>query len=407
MIDESLCIRCKGRGWCGGPCKILARLREFQPKISKEFSGSSPPEIFVGRYGYPNVFTGILAPTEFGETEELSMPEVWHEQGAGIQDILAYRSRMIYSRFISSIKSARSKQQSRLLDLMQEISLASKPVDASFKLKKKPRVRIQMDAHVPMIGNPAPLKSVKLESNPKVEKKVDYLTSDTDVKSTQAIKELYKSKIPVSNIIKILSGGMLGLRIQRRLVPTRWAVSAIDDTISKTLLEKIRHYQEISSYLLFHASYLGNYYNIILIPNCWSFEVIEASAKGYFGRNYRIATWQDYEFFQKRKKYAFSVTGAYYANRLAVCEYLYKTKRQASVLVLREIRDEYWAPCGVGILREVTREAMQSKPEKFDTLKGALSTAQTKFKLPLEIYTTKSKLLQNIKTQTRLSKFLS
>ncbi len=409
---SSLCIKCKGRGWCGKPCKILARLKQFQPKIKKEFSGSSPPEIFVGQHGYPNVFTGILAPTEYGHTEKFSLPEEWHKDKASIKDILTYRSRMIYSRFVSNIKNARkrkniqSKQQSRLFDLMQEISLASKAVDASFKLKKKPKIKIRLDAHVPLIGNPAPLKSAKLESNPKVERKVDYLTNDTDVKAVQAINELYKSKINISQIIKILSAGMLGVKIQRRLVPTRWSVTATDDTISKMLLEKIKYYQEISSFMLFHANYLGNYYNIILIPGCWSFEVIEVSSEGYFGQGKEnIATWQDYEFFKGRKKYASSVTGAYYVNRLGVCEYLTKIKRQASCLVFREVREEYWAPCGVGILREATREAMSKKPQKFNTIKQVLKEAQKNFKLPIEIFTSKSRILNNFKKQRRLKEF--
>ncbi len=410
MQSQSLCIRCKGRGWCGKPCKILLRLKKFQPKISLEFSGSSPPEIFVGKYNYPNVFTGILAPAEYGSTEKLSMPESWHAEQASIQDILTYRSRMIYSRFTSNIKNKKktqrqSSQQKKLLDLMQEISLASKSVDINFQLKKKPVMKFSLDSHMPIIGNPAPLKSAKLESNPKIEKKVDYLTNDIDAKATTAINELYKSKIAISNIIKILSAGMLGLKIQRKLVPTRWAVSATDDLISKKLLEKIKYYQQVSSYLLFSADYLGNYYNIILIPGCWSFEVIEASAKGYFGQG-SIATWNDYEFFYGRKKYANSVTGAYYANRLSVCEYLEKIKRQASVLVLREVREEYFAPCGVGILREVTRKAMSKKPEKFDTIEQTLKRIQTQFKLPLEIFTNKSKLLSNLKKQTRLERFL-
>ena len=303
---SNLCIRCKGRGFCGKPCKILQQLKQFQPHVETEFSGSSPPEIFIGKFNYPNVFAGILAPPVYGATEKLSMPEAWHAENASIQDILGYRSRMIYSRFISGIKSPRSgsRQQNKLLDIMQEISLADKAVDARFELKKKPSFKMDIDSHTPLIGNPAPLKSAKLESNPHVEKKVDYLANDTDVKSTIAINELYKANIPVSNIIKILSAGMLGLRIQRKLVPTRWAVTATDDAISKKLLENIRHYQQISSYLLFSADYLGNHYNILLMPGCWSFEVIEASAKGYFGQGQNpdnIATWQDYEFFHGRK----------------------------------------------------------------------------------------------------------
>lgn len=297
-------------------------------------------------------------------------------------------------------------QQSKLLDLMQEIAMANKAVDASFVLKKKPQVKIQLDRHIAMIGNPAPLKSAKLESNPKIEPKVDYLVNDTDAKATDAIKELYQGGIAVSNIIKILSAGILGLKYQRKLVPTRWAVTATDDSISKQLLDKIRSYTQLSEYLLFHANYLGNYYNILLMPGSWAFEVIEASSKGYFGKTDRIGMWHDYEFFYGRKKYASSVTGAYYANRVAICEYLEQIKKQASCLVMREVRDEYWAPCGVGILREVTREAMQKKPEKFSSIEEAMKACQAKFKLPINLYKDRSKILSNLKTQTRLTKFL-
>ncbi len=404
---SNLCVRCKGRGMCGGPCKILASIKSFQPKIEKEFSGSSPPEIFIGKYNYPNVFAGILSPAEFGETEYLSLPESWHEQGASIQDILGYRSRMIYSRFTSNIKAVKTTK-GRFMDLMQEIAMADKHVDASFELEKKPIVRMELDGQNAMIGNPAPLKSARLESNPHVEKKVDYLTSDGDARSVTAINELYDSGIKVSSIIKVLSAGLLGLRTGRKLVPTRWAVTATDDTISKKLLEKIKYYQQISDILVFSANYLGNHYNILLIPGCWGFEVIEASSKGYFGQTENsepIATWQDYEFYQGKKGYADSVTGAYYVNRLGVCEYLERVKRQASVLVMREVREEYWAPCGVGILREVTREAMLKKPEKFNSVEEALRACQIRFQLPISLYKNKSVILRENKEQAKLSKW--
>ena len=106
---SELCVKCKGRGFCGKPCKILARIKKFQPKVNLEFSGSSPPEIFVGHYGYPNLFSGILAPAEFGKTENLSMPELWFQKQSSIEDILNFRSRMIYSRFTVNIKEKKNK----------------------------------------------------------------------------------------------------------------------------------------------------------------------------------------------------------------------------------------------------------------------------------------------------------
>jgi len=400
---QELCIQCKGRGFCGEPCKILASLKQYQPKISLEFSGTTPPEIFVGRYNYPEVFSGILAPAEHGDTESLSMPELWHKNKSSILDIMNFRSRMIYSRFTTSIKASNDK----LKDKMQEFALASKPVDASFKLKKKPQTSIELDKHVAMLGNPAPLEKVSIDSNIKIEKKVDYLSNDSDVKATQAMNELYKSRISVSNIIKILTAGLLGKKFQRKLVPTRWAVTATDDTLSKAMLENIKHYPELQEYQLFNANYLGNYYEILLMPSYWSFEVIEISNQGYFGKGIQKepAAWQDYEFFKGRKEYANSVTGAYYANRLAVAEYLEKIHRQASCLIFREVRKEYWAPCGVGILREACREALQKKPEVFQNLKDAFNSMKTRFQLPVEFWSKKSILLKEKKTQKRLGEF--
>jgi len=404
---SDLCIRCKGRGLCGGPCKILASLKKFQPKVKKEFSGSSPPEIFVGHYGYPYVYAGILSPNEFGDTEYLSMPEAWHESKATIQDILSYRSKMIYSRFNLGIKSIKSGKKDKLLSILQQVALASKSADMSFKLKKEPRIEMKIDSYTAIIGNPAPLEKATIDSNLKIEKKVDYLVNDYDVKSAIAVQEMYRAGIQFSNIAKVLSAEMLGMRIQRKLVPTRWAITAADDIISKNLIEKIRSYQQLGEILLFSADYLGNYYNIFLIPGPWAFEVIEASSRGYFnkGEIQNVAMWHDYEFFYGRKKYADSVTGAYYANRLALCEYLEKIKRQASCLILREVREEYWAPCGVGILREVTREAMSKQPQRFSNIEEAMKEAQKRFKLPLDIYRRKSKILRDMKTQTKLSAF--
>jgi len=406
IYDSELCARCKGRGYCGMPCKILAKIKQFSPKAKTHFSGSSPPEIFVGRVGYPLVNTGILAPQEYGDTEEMSLPEIWYKKNLSIQQILNFRGQLIYSRFKSKIKGAKANK--KFLNTMQEISLASKSVSTEFFLKKPIKAQILVDKHVPLIGNPAPLKSIKLEENPFIEKKVDYLVSDTDNKAASSIKELYKSNIPISNIIKILSAGMLGLKNNRKLVPTRWSVTATDDTISKELLKKIKLYPEINEILLFNENYVGNYYEILLLPDKFSFEVIEAYMSGSVWNplSAKINFAQDFERFSGRKTYAGSVTGAYYTARLAVCEYLEKIKKQAYIIIFREERPEYNAPLGVGILRELCRNAFLKKPEKFDTIQQALEKIQSRMKLPIQQFIEQSVLLKKYKTQARLSKWI-
>lgn len=405
ILDNELCARCRGKGLCGKPCKILGKIANFLPKTKLQFSGSSPPEIFVGRFGYPEVNTGILSPQEYGETEQMALPELWHKENLSIEQILNMRSQLIYSRFKSKISDAGKK--SRFLNTMQEISMADKSVSTEFILKKLPKNNINIDKSIPLIGNPAPLKSIRLEENPHIEKKVDYLVSDTDVKSATAITELHQSGIQTSNIIKILSAGLLGLGIRRKLVPTRWAITATDDTISKYLLAKIRFYQEISEIQVFHGYYVGNHYEFLLLPDKFSFEVLEAYIPGSvwnpFSQSINLS--QDYEGFSGRKTYASSVTGAYYTARLALCEYLTRIKKQASCVIFREERPEYYAPLGVGILRELGREAFQSKPETFPTIQAALISMQSRMKLPIKLFKDKSWILANYKKQTRLSQW--
>jgi len=407
ILNSELCTRCKGRGWCGRPCVILESIKEHLPKRKTHFSGSSPPEIFVGRAGYPQVNVGILSPEQYGTTQEYSMPELWHAKKLTIKEVLAYRGQLIYSRFKSRIKQA-SINRNRFLNIMQEISMADRSVSSEFFLKKPVKMSMNIDKHIPLIGNPAPLKYVRLEENPHIQKKVDYLVSDTDSKAANSMQELYTSNIPTSNIIKILSAGLLGLKKNRKLVPTRWAVTATDDTLSKNLLEKIRYYQEINQILLFHSEYVGNHYEFLLMPDKFAFEVIEAKIPGSVWNPSLTADIyfaQDYENFYGRKKYAFNVTGAYYSNRLALCEYLEKTKRQASCLVMRECRPEYWAPLGTGILREASRQAFKNKPERFSTLQEAFKEMQKRMLLSIEEFKQKSKLLREYKQQTKLSRW--
>lgn len=393
---DSLCIKCKGKGMCGKTCKILSRFFDTMPKVKTHFSGSTPPEIFVGRVGYPDVFSGILSPNRFGDTSRFSMPEEWVSNNLTIEEVLSLRGQMIYARHQGNVKSQQTKN---LTTAIQQLALSSKPVSTEFFLKKAPRLEFSASKYFSIMANPAPVEKAVLEENPRVPERVDKLVSDYDAKAGTALKELYKEGILNSHLNKLLSAGLLGVKIQRKLVPTRWAITAVDDTLSKFLLEKIRFYPEIGEIEIFHSEYNGNHYEFLLLPGPWSFEVIEA---------WKITTGvgfsQDYEGMMPRKTYADNVTGAYYANRLGIAEYLEKVKKQASVLVLRQISEQYYAPLGVGILREVTRRALQSAPEKAASLDEAFTKIQSRLNTSKD-FRERSWLLKNYKKQKNLRAF--
>ncbi len=153
---------------CGEPnCKKHSILLG-KPIPIKEFSGSTPPEIFVGRWNYPNVYTGILAPQEHGDTQILSSSEKWHKQKLPIHAILKLRNQLIYGRTQNNIKKAVLK--TKFLSTMQEIAMTHKSTGAEFKLKKPISKHDEKETRVPLISNAAQVESVRLEENAPVKK---------------------------------------------------------------------------------------------------------------------------------------------------------------------------------------------------------------------------------------------
>ena len=307
-----------------------------------------------------------------------------------IAEIISARGSLIHPRFISNIKAG-----SRLLGIVQEVAMAKIHCDIEFQLKKKPLFKIKIDTISAPIGNPAPMKNAKLQENPRISKKVEYVVDDTDLKASEAIIGLHSGSISVSSITRILSAGLVGIKSQRKLVPTRWAITAVDSLISNNFIKKIKGYSWLNEFLVFNGEFLGNHYEILLLPREWSFEVLETNG-GFF--------MVDYEDFFGRKDYAKEVSGAYYTNRLAVCEYLERIKKQAGALVLREVKQEYWVPCGVGILREVTRNAFVKSGIKFTSLKEALDNIQSRLEIPITEFIKRSNLLKGME-QKKLGSF--
>ncbi len=399
---DSLCVKCKGKGLCGKPCKILFNFMENVPKFSTHFSGPSPPEIFVGRIGYPNVNTGILAPTNF-ETKhaEFKNASDWSKNNLSIANVLRLRGQLIYGRGISNIKKSNSFKE-----ITKELALTHKPTSVEFFLKKKPVTKINPSSVFMPMTNPAPIQKAILQENTKVLKKVDYLVNDSNAKATNAIHELYTSKIDTEHLQKLLSIGALGQKTQRKLVPTRWSITAIDDIVSKRLLDKVRYYKELNEICLYKGSYLGNYIEILFLPGIFSFEAIEIWMDSSLYSEKKVYA-VDFETFNGRKDYAKNITGGYYAMRLPVVEYLDKIKRQATVLVIRKITEEYYAPLGVGIVRETTRRALNNNPESFDSLKQALEKIEFDLKENINTLIEKSYILKNYGKQKSLNTFFN
>jgi DNA repair protein NreA len=376
------CITCKGRGLCGrSVCPILSRLEQISklPEIKERIEGMSPPEVFVGRYGYPLVRAGPVVPA--GNSQSLPTLEM------GIEEIIASRTSMVRSEAKIEIKEAEAP--GKLLEACQQIAMSSAPVGTEVSFFKPPQKRLQFDGILSPSGPSGELKDMEITTNPLIPRKVDRIVEDGDASAATALGELYSSGIGMDHISRMLSLGLLGKK--RKLVPTRWSITASDDMIGKALKGSILDNSLANDYYLFSGDELGNHFEILLLPRPFSFELIEIwMPRSVWAEEGFIGT--DMEDAQPKKDYS-SLAGGYYAARLAVLEHLAGQGRQAAVLAVREISESYWAPLGVWVVREAARKAMSSIPQRFGTLQEALGEVNRRIKTPSSKWQKTSKLL--------------
>jgi hypothetical protein len=95
-----------------------------------------------------------------------------------------------------------------------------------------------------------------------------------------------------------------------------------------------------------------------------------------------------------------SIAGAYFAARLGVAEYLQRKKRQAGVLILREIRPEYAVPVGVWQVREAIRAALSKKPETAETIEQGIDAACKKMSISKKEWLQKGTILKMLKQRS-------
>ncbi len=397
------CVICKGKGLCGRPrCPILERFKAVETiPLSDNLFGASPPSVFVGRKGYPDIFAGPLVPPNVGDSEARQYDDPKELLKIGIDEVIGLRSRLVRSYTRMDVKDAKAPKNPFLLT-SQELAMAEVPVDTEVWFTKPVDVNVAFDGTLMPMGPAGEIKNITLAENPKVPGKVDYLVSDTDVLAADSIRELHRHDISQHHITRIFSIGLLGR--ERRLVPTRWSITAIDDMVGKMLLDDIRDYPEIRDIVLFTSEKFGNHFEILLIPRCFSFELIEIwhpnsvwSEKLWIG--------SDREWYGGKKGYS-SLAGGYYAARTAAVEYLHAIRRQASVFIVREILPDYWAPLGVWVIREAVRDALAGGGMRFDSVGGALSKMQTRIRTPHDQWRGEMQLLDECRFQRTLMEFL-
>jgi len=381
VIPVDLCARCKGRKrLCGIPnCPILERFKcslEVRSKIkSYEVQGATPPSAIVGERGYPyvRILYGLPPGATELEARRYEDPKGWWGV-LSLDDVVRLRSSMLYS-------IIRAKATSPLKLYEEEIPLAAvseRPVDSEAKLAKIPEPRLTFYARLMPIGPTAPVRRIKVVDNPKVPRKLEEIMWDS-LHAKDAVVELYRGGVDVYTIQRALAFGLLGFMHKRRLVPSRWAITAIDTILGDYLLEKVRDRPWIDQMYAGYVEYLSNRFLVILKPGSWRATWIEVWHPAVFlsSREGPVVIvnregWRGRE----------SLDGGYEAARMAILEYLHSIGRQAEVVIIREVDPSYYVGVGNWHIRESLRR-ITARLRKFNTVDEILQEYCGKFRVGL------------------------
>lgn len=327
--------------------------KEFYEKIkkySKELKSTNEIEGFasgaiVGEKNYPNLKVHSISNTNIENSFFKNNSQVMSDYSK-IIDLKA--KNILGSTSNISVK----KFNNRITDEIRDIYKSKSEVEFSSKFEKNLKFdKIVINKVAGIVGSSNQLESLSANSNTSTSKQIEKNISN-DIKATKAIINLYEQNVNENQIINLLALGSFGVSSNKKLVPTKWAISAYDQTIEKYLFNQLKKFKLITKYEVYEFNNKGNYFLIILFPEFLSGETIE-SQNDFYGTDY-------FNNENKLDKKTPQISGAYYANKLAVFEHLRERKRQSAFLSIRLIKD-YDIPLGVVFVRECVRNSFKNK----------------------------------------------
>lgn len=357
-------------------------------KPTKEIEGFAS-YVIVGEKNYPNLATHNISNDSIASSYRNSSDIVKKKY----DDIFKIKARNI----LGSTNPVHVKNTSqRIQDEIRDIYKAKNIVNFSSNFSKELTFdKVVVNKIAGIAGSKNDLISLNSTENTQTSKQVEKYI-ENDIKAKEAVISLYEKGVNEHQIINLLALGSFGVSVNKKLVPSKWAISAYDQTIEKYLHKKILKFSSLNEYELYSYSDKGNFFLIILFPDTFAGNVIET---------FPGAVEEDFVLVDnKLKKPEPETAGGFYATKIAIHEFLVSRKKQASYLSIRIIKD-YEIPLGVVFVRECVRNALNKKILfKTSNKKDLESYLYENFKEHFEFYL-KSQILKNQRIEKKVTDF--
>ena len=170
--------------------KIVSRIR------NGDVSAFTPPSAFVGEYNYPKIHVGMLVSPERNSIVHDS-PKYWVQNNYDVSRIFSLRSTIVNASKAVSVQDIHNP-------ITEKISfsiLSKEEVDVSMKLASVGAPKANFSEFRPNAVS-ATLDSLDINDNFKIDKPVEKVYYDSDLKADEGIKFLYENNVDENKISK-------------------------------------------------------------------------------------------------------------------------------------------------------------------------------------------------------------
>lgn len=364
-------------------------------KIQKDFKPTKETQGFggyaiIGEKNYPNLQTYNIS----NEEKLSSYKNTAQNVKQNYDNIIKQKAKNIFG----TTREQHIKQTtSKINEELQNIYKSKKEVEFTTHYSKELQFnKISMNSTHGIMGSNNQVNKINANQNTSTSKQIEKF-ADNEEKAKNAIISLYEREVNEHQIINLLALGTFGLQSNKKLVPTRWAITAYDQTLEKHLHQKIIKYNPLNSYEIYHHKDKGNEFIIILFPEPFQAQVTEKFEGGleedYVSHNNKLQTKEP------------MCSGGYYATKLPVFEQLNQRKKQSAYISIRIIKD-YELPLGVVFVRESVRTALKNQIFKTSNKQEMLKFLFENYKNHFELYL-KSKFKKEIEQTKTLNKYFT
>jgi hypothetical protein len=252
-----------------------------------------------------------------------------------------------------------------------------------------------------IMGSKNELEQLQATENTTTSKQIEKYSTN-DAKAKEACIKLYEQGKNEQQIIHLLALGVFGVNINKKLVPSKWAITAYDKMIEEHLHKQILKYKPINQYEVYYYQNKSDTHVNILLPDHYTGTHTEDWANSYSDEWNGFNT-DSFNNVNKLPTPEALNAGGYYATKIALNEHLQNRKKQASAIMIRRIRD-YDVPLGVVFVRECVRESFKNQVFKTSSFEELNEFIKTKYPDHHKHFLN-SKVLSEQKKQTKLNKF--